>query len=78
MDDAAIRETLLREDEEFRRWTSKHEELEARLASLQSRHFLSEEEKREEVELKKRKLQLKDRMAARVKRQADAAENVRS
>jgi uncharacterized protein YdcH (DUF465 family) len=78
MDDATIRDTLRREDEEFRRWAMKHEEFETRLAALRSRHFLTEEEKREEVELKKRKLLLKDQMEARVRQSADAAADVRS
>lgn len=78
MDEATIRETLKRDDEEFRHWTTKHEELETRLASLRSRHFLSEDEKREEVELKKRKLLLKDQMEARVRQWTGAAADVRS
>jgi uncharacterized protein YdcH (DUF465 family) len=70
MNDAAIRETLLKNDDEYRRWAAKHEELEARLASLRSKRHLSDEEQREEVDVKKKKLQLKDRMEARVRRYA--------
>jgi uncharacterized protein YdcH (DUF465 family) len=78
MDDAAIRKALLEEDDEFRRWAAKHEELEARLSHLRSKRFLSDEERREEVDVKKRKLHLKDRMEARVRQQAGAPETLRS
>lgn len=77
MDDAAIRATLLNEDDEFRRWAAKHEELEARLALLRSKRYLSDAEQREEVEVKKRKLHLKDQMEARVRQHAGAPANLR-
>ncbi len=75
MNDAAIRENLLRSDEEYRRWAAKHEELEARLRVLRSKRRLSEEEQREEIDVKKKKLQLKDRMEARVRQHAGASLN---
>jgi uncharacterized protein YdcH (DUF465 family) len=41
---------------------AKHHELHDRLQELTSKHYLSNDEQFEEVTLKKRKLQLKDRM----------------
>ncbi len=57
-----LRELLLRTDEDFRQLAAKHHELEDRLHELTAKHYLSEPEQLEEVTLKKRKLQLKDRM----------------
>jgi len=41
---------------------ARHREYEARLAALEKQRWLSDEEQREETELKKRKLRLKDEM----------------
>ena len=49
-------------DDEFNQLASKHHELEGRLHELTAKPYLSESEQLEEVTLKKRKLQLKDRM----------------
>jgi uncharacterized protein YdcH (DUF465 family) len=57
-----LREVLLRTNEEFSRLVAKHHELEDRLHQLTAKHYLSQPEQLEEVNLKKRKLQLKDRM----------------
>jgi uncharacterized protein YdcH (DUF465 family) len=61
-DAEALRERLLQSDEEYRSLHSKHHELDERLQELSHKHYLSEPEQLEEVTLKKRKLQLKDRM----------------
>jgi uncharacterized protein YdcH (DUF465 family) len=53
---------LIVSDPEFQDLASKHHELEGRLHELTAKHYLSEPEQVEEVTLKKRKLQLKDRM----------------
>jgi len=66
MSHAEVRDRLLREDSGFQRLVKKHEEYDRRLQSLQSRKFLSDDEKLEEVTLKKRKLMLKDEMEAMV------------
>jgi uncharacterized protein YdcH (DUF465 family) len=55
-------ETLLRENDEFRRLHREHSDYEKRLEDLCGHHFLSDQEKIELVELKKKKLLLKDRM----------------
>jgi uncharacterized protein YdcH (DUF465 family) len=57
-----LRDLLLQSDQEFRELAMKHHELDDRLHQLSSRAFLSETEQIEEVQMKKRKLQLKDRM----------------
>ena len=57
-----LKEELLRTDEEFHNLAAKHHELEDRLHELTAKHYLSQPEQLEEVTLKKRKLQLKDRM----------------
>ncbi len=58
----ALKEELLRTDEEFHQLVARHHELEDRLHQLTAKPYLSEPEQVEEVNLKKRKLQLKDRM----------------
>jgi uncharacterized protein YdcH (DUF465 family) len=57
-----LRELLLQTDEEFHNLAAKHHELDSRLHQLSEKSYLSEPEQVEEVNLKKRKLQLKDRM----------------
>ena len=57
-----LRAQLLQSDAEFSQLATKHHELEDRLHQLTAKHYLSEPEQVEEVTLKKRKLQLKDRM----------------
>ena len=57
-----LKEQLLRNDEEFHQLVAKHHELEDRLHELTAKHYLSEPEQLEEITLKKRKLQIKDRM----------------
>ena len=57
-----LRELLLQTDEEFHQLATKHHELDDRLLELTAKPYLSEPEQIEEVNLKKRKLQLKDRM----------------
>ncbi|MGA7614222.1 MAG: DUF465 domain-containing protein [Thermoanaerobaculia bacterium] len=62
-----IQKALAREDEEFRTWARQHTEFEQRLAQLADKMTLSAEEEFEEKELKKRKLWLKDHMAAKIR-----------
>jgi len=63
-----VKAKLLRTDEEFQQLASRHHELEDRLHQLTAKHYLSEPEQVEEVTLKKRKLQIKDRMEDIVRR----------
>jgi uncharacterized protein YdcH (DUF465 family) len=62
MDENELKERLLRESEDFKRIFEEHRQHEERLRLFQKKSFLSEQEKLEEVELKKRKLALKDKM----------------
>ena len=57
-----LKEQLIQSDEEFHNLAVKHHELEDRLHELTSKHYLSQPEQVEETNLKKRKLQIKDRM----------------
>jgi len=59
----SVKEQLLR-NEEYRRLDQQHHEYETRLHALTEKVVLSDEEQVEETTLKKRKLQLKDRMEA--------------
>lgn len=59
-----LKHLLLETNEEYRQLATKHHELDGRLHELSSKHYLSNSEQVEEVTLKKRKLQLKDRMEA--------------
>ncbi len=57
-----LRHQLLQSDEEFRRLVEQHQDLEQRLNLLSGKPYLNEQEQFEQMTLKKRKLQLKDRM----------------
>ena len=59
---SAVREQLLASNDEFRRLTQEHSQYSQRLDNLVQKRFLSEDEKLEEVRLKKLKLRLKDEM----------------
>lgn len=62
-----IHETLLAENDEFRTLVEQHAEYESRLDELTEKHLPTEQERLEEVEIKKRKLHLKDQMAAMIR-----------
>ncbi|HEY7290597.1 MAG TPA: YdcH family protein [Vicinamibacterales bacterium] len=67
-----LKELLLRTDNEFHTLAEKHHELEDRLHELTEKHYLSGSEQVEEVTLKKRKLQLKDRMEDILRRRRES------
>jgi len=58
----SVREQLLASDEEFRRLAQEHNRYSQRLASLIEKKYLTDDEKLEEVRLKKLKLLVKDQM----------------
>lgn len=58
----ASRDHLLATHEEFRKLAQEHSSYEQRLSSLTHKRFLTDDEKVEEVRLKKLKLRLKDQM----------------
>ena len=57
-----VREQLLASHEEFRRLAQEHTHYAQRLDNLIQRRFLTDDEKLEEIRLKKQKLRLKDQM----------------
>jgi uncharacterized protein YdcH (DUF465 family) len=57
-----IKEVLYQSNEEFRKLVQQHSDFSAQLDSLTHKHYLTEAEKIEEVNLKKKKLHLKDQM----------------
>ena len=57
-----LKTLLLETNDEYRQLATKHHELDDRLHQLTSKHYLSDAEQLEEINLKKRKLLLKDRM----------------
>jgi hypothetical protein len=59
---AQVRDQLLSSNDEFRRLAQEHSQYQQRLESLIQKKYLSEDEKLEEVRLKKLKLRLKDQM----------------
>jgi uncharacterized protein len=66
-----LKAQLIATDEEFHQLAVKHHELEDRLHELTSKQYLSQPEQVEEINLKKRKLQLKDRMENILRRHRD-------
>ena len=58
----SVREQLLASHEEFRRLAQEHNHYCQRLHSLIEKRYLTEDEKLEEVRIKKVKLRLKDQM----------------
>jgi uncharacterized protein len=56
------RDQLLASHEEFKRLATEHTQYEKRLDSLTQKRYLTDDEKLEEVRLKKLKLRLKDQM----------------
>ena len=57
-----MKHLLFETNEEYRQLASRHHELDDRLHQLTAKHYLSDAEQVEEITLKKRKLQVKDRM----------------
>ncbi len=66
-----LRENLLQTDEEFRRLATQHRDLETRLGELSSQLYRTGQEELEKATLKKRKLQLKDRMEEILRQRRD-------
>jgi len=56
------RDQLLASNEEFRKLAQEHQQHSQRLETLTQKRYLSDDEKVEEVRLKKLKLRLKDQM----------------
>jgi uncharacterized protein YdcH (DUF465 family) len=65
-----LKEQLLRTDAEYRELYQLHHQLDEQIRSMSTNPHLSDSEQLEEIRLKKRKLQLKDRMEDIVRRYA--------
>ncbi len=57
-----VKDLLITQSEEFRKLLQEHSQYSQRLDALIQKRFLTEDEKLEEVRLKKLKLRLKDQM----------------
>ncbi|MEW5901013.1 MAG: hypothetical protein AB1715_06080 [Acidobacteriota bacterium] len=62
MEEEKLKDLMLRENADFKKLYLEHQAYEKKLEEFRSKAFLTEEEKLEEREIKKRKLALKDRM----------------
>jgi uncharacterized protein YdcH (DUF465 family) len=69
----SLSDDSLRQDEEYARLEVQHHEYESRLSELAEKAVLSEHEQLEEITLKKKKLQIKDRMQVIAQRQRGAS-----
>ena len=68
MEQSPLTTLLIREDDEFRSLHQQHKDLESRLDRFREKEFMDAAEELEARRIKKRKLALKDRMAAIVER----------
>jgi len=66
-----LKRTLAEKHEEYRRLLAEHASCESRLQELQSKAALDDTERVETVNIKKQKLQLKDRMERIVREQLE-------
>ena len=68
-----VRQSLLAQDPEFRSLAEEHSRCESQLEQILKSSYLSSDDLIQEATLKKRKLQLKDRMEQLVARRLQAA-----
>ena len=53
---------------EFRRLVEEHKQYEGKLAEIQNRHHMTDQDRLEEITLKKKKLHLKDQMNSMIQK----------
>jgi len=68
MKEEEIKEHLMSSNPEFRRLVEEHKQHEGRLRELHSHHHMTELDHVEEVQLKKKKLHLKDQMNSMIQK----------
>ena len=68
-----LKHLLIETNDEYRQLASKHHSLDDRLLELEAKYYLSDTEQFEEISLKKRKLQIKDRMESIVREHRTAS-----
>ena len=66
MKEEDIKERLMSENPEFRRLVEEHKQYEGRLEELHDRQHMTDHDHLEEIQLKKKKLHLKDQMNAMI------------
>ena len=66
MKEEDIKERLMSENPEFRRLAEEHKQYNGRLEELHNRHHMTDHDHLEEIQLKKKKLHLKDQMNAMI------------
>ena len=66
MKEEDIKDQLMSGNSEFRRLCDEHKQYEGRLNELLTRHHMTEHDHLEEIQLKKKKLHLKDQMNAMI------------
>lgn len=71
--DGDVKDYLMQNDGEFKKLAGEHQEYESKLDRLIHKSFLNEQEKLEEVVLKKKKLVLKDQMQSIISRYRHAS-----
>lgn len=73
--DAEIKRMLKSQDREFSKLAKQHTELEKRLEGLEKRAYLNPQERMEVKKIKKRKLKLKDKMEAMIRKHRNSLGN---
>jgi uncharacterized protein YdcH (DUF465 family) len=68
MKEEEIKEHLMSADPQFRRLVEEHKLYEGRLAEILTHHHMTEQDHVDEVQLKKKKLQLKDQMNSMIQK----------
>ena len=64
VEESSLKELLIKSNDHYRELYEEHHRCDERLSQLAAIHFPTEEEKLEELTLKKKKLSLKDQMEA--------------
>ncbi len=68
MKEDEIKEHLMSANPEFRRLVEEHKQYDGQLEQLLSRHHRTEQDRLDEIRLKKKKLQLKDQMNSMIQK----------
>jgi len=68
MKEEEIKERLMSANPEFRRLVEEHQQYEGKLAEIQNRHHMTDQDRLEEINLKKKKLHLKDQMNSMIQK----------
>jgi len=71
MKEEEIKEHLMSDSPEFRRLVEEHKQFEGRLEELHNRHHMTDHDHLEEIQLKKKKLSVKDQMNAMISKFRD-------